>query len=64
MSSKRKNPQKQNILQEKIPLLILSELVKFMIISQEKDLILFVGCFFYGISTYVGYLMPNPTLCK
>ena len=26
------------------------------------DLVWFVG--FYGISTFVGYLMPNPFSCK
>ena len=28
----------------------------------SNGLVLFVG--FYGISTFVGYLTPNPFLCK
>ena len=30
--------------------------------STTFGLVWFVG--FYGISTFVGYLMPNPFLCK
>ena len=47
-------------------LLILDNLKpKLMILSMSRllvGLVWFVG--FFGISTYVGYLTPNPCLCK
>ena len=47
---------------------LLGRLVSGIIVFIEKNgigdqgLVWFVG--FYGISTFVGYLMPNPFLCE
>ena len=48
--------------QEHTSVNVLLQILKVQVVIMGKGMVWFGG--FYGISTFVGYLTPNPFLCK